>query len=112
MALEKLIQEYKLRELPPDYYVFSNNGQSGQKLVGGRYFYRKHIKLLQELKLDKYNYTLHGYKHTGAITLYEQTKDILAGKNHCRHTSSAQTDTYLRKYGAMLKEKAIQLREF
>jgi hypothetical protein len=112
VALEKLIQEYKLRDLPPDYYVFSNNGQPGEKLVGGRYFYRKHIKLLQELKLDKYNYTLYGHKHTGAITLYEQTKDILAVKNHCRHTSSAQTDTYLRKYGAMLNEKAIQLREF
>ncbi len=26
VALEKLIQEYKLRELPPDYYVFSTNG--------------------------------------------------------------------------------------
>jgi len=40
------------------------------------------------------------------------TKDILAVKTHCRHTSSAQTDIYLRKYGAMLNEQAILMAKF
>jgi hypothetical protein len=71
VALEKLIQEYKLRDLPPDYYMFSNNSRPSEKLVEGRCLYHKRIKLLQELKLDKYNYTLYGYKHIRAISLYK-----------------------------------------
>jgi hypothetical protein len=111
-GLEALITEFGLRKYPPDYYVFTLKGKPGLMHVGEKYFYRKHQYLLAALDLDGLNYSLYGYKHTGALELYAMTKDILAVKTHCRHTSSTQTDTYLRKYGAMINEKAILMIKF
>jgi integrase len=111
-GLEALITEFELRKYPSDSYVFTLDGEPGIMHVGEKYFYRKHQCLLAALDLDGLNYSLYGYKHTGALELYAMTKDILAVKTHCRHTSSTQTDTYLRKYGAMLNEKAILMVKF
>lgn len=105
--LEKLIQKFEIRSFPKHYYVFTRECKPGLEPVGKDYFYRRHRKILQELDLE--GYSMYGYKHTGALNLYQQTKDILAVKNHCRHSSSTQTDTYLRKYGAMLSEKVFMM---
>ncbi len=108
-ALEALIQEYKLRSYPADYYVFTQNKTPGPQPAGVNYFYKRHRKLLDELNLVDEQYTLYGYKHTGAINLYEATKDLLIVQRHCRHSSSSQTDEYLRKYGVIIDTRVVNM---
>jgi integrase len=110
LELQKRFEEKKIRTYPGDYYVFSLSGEPGTKPVGVDYFYTHHRKILQSLGLE--GYSMYGYKHTGAIALYEQTKDIVTVKNHCRHTSTQQTETYLRAYGVMVASEVLNMRKF
>jgi integrase len=110
--LEALIEEHGLRKYPKDYYVFTADQKPGEVPAGVNYFYKRHKKLLEELGLADESYTLYGYKHTGAINLYNATKDLLTVQRHCRHSTAAQTETYLRKYGVIANEKALQIPRF
>ncbi len=110
--LEVLIKEHGLRDYPKDYYIFTADQKPGEVPAGVNYFYKRHKKLLEELGLADQSYTLYGYKHTGAINLYNATKDLLTVQRHCRHSTAAQTETYLRKYGVIANEKALQIPRF
>jgi|GEM_PF-1186477 len=108
--LQKRFSEKRIREYPPNYYVFTLKGQPGPKPVGVEYFYTRHRPYLQELSLD--GYSMYGYKHTGAIELYKQTLDILLVSRHCRHQSTQQTETYLRAYGVMVESQVLHMPKF
>ena len=43
--------------------------------------------------------TLYSWKHTGAIKLYQATKDMKKVQRQCRHWSITETDNYLRDLG-------------
>jgi len=105
--LETLIQENKLRIFPPEHFVFTIEGKPGSRPVGKNYFYKRHSKVLEELSLTDKEYTIYGYKHTGAINLYRKTKDIKKVKQHCRHSTIQQTDQYLRDLGALAEEEEL-----
>jgi integrase len=109
-GLERMIKEHRIREYPKEYFVFSHLGTPGPEQVSKDFFYQRHRKILQGLGLT--GYTLYGYKHTGAINLYESTKDILTVQRHCRHYSSSQTDAYLRKYGVIVNMKVVSMPDF
>jgi hypothetical protein len=111
-ALEEIIGEFRLRRYNKEYFVFSALGVPGPELAGINYFYKRHRKLLDELALTDEQYTLYGYKHTGAINLYEATKDLLAVQRHCRHSSSSQIDAYLRKYGVIVDTQVLNMPRF
>jgi integrase len=104
-GLEAIIREYRLREHPKSYFVFSPKGLPGEKPICEKCFYRRHKKMLTILGFTEEQHTLYSYKHTGAINLYRATKDILAVQRHCRHSISAQTDAYLRKYRVIVNTK-------
>lgn len=47
--------------------------------------------------------TMYSFKHTGAVALYNATKDILIVKKYCGHSKVETTMNYLRDYGCMLE---------
>ena len=103
VALETVIEHYKLRSYRPTHYVFSIDGNPGPVPVGINYFYKRHVKIMKDLKLFDHDYDLYNWKPTGAVALYKQTKDVLRVQKHCRHSSPDQTYTYLRKYGMIFE---------
>lgn len=106
-ALEKLIQQYKLRDYPDNYYVFSYNDQPGEKLLGPNYLYRRHVKVLEKMNLTDTNHDLYSWKHTGAIALWDATHDIELIRRQCRHTDIGMTIQYLRDLGLRVKNDKI-----
>ncbi|WP_299823368.1 phage integrase SAM-like domain-containing protein [uncultured Pontibacter sp.] len=102
-ALEKLIQEHKLRSYPPEHFIFTREGVPGTEHVGKIYFYLRHRAVLEELGMTYQEYTLYGYKHTGNINLYQATKDLIAIKEQNGHTSLDQTYNYMVKLGQIRK---------
>jgi integrase len=106
--LEKIIEEKKIRSFPPNYYVFSLNGGPGAKPVNKLYFYNRHVAILKELGYTDKEYTLYGYKHTGNINYYLATKDIKAVQEQNGHTTSKQTEDYLKNLGLLRNERMIK----
>ncbi len=72
--LEALIQEHSLRGYPKDYYIFTADQRLNEVPDGVNYFYKRHKKLLEELRLTDESCNCYGYKHTGAVNLYNATK--------------------------------------
>lgn len=105
--LELLINEYKLREYPDHYYVFSDNDKPGERLLGPKFIYRRHVKVLERLNLTETNHDLYSWKHTGAIALWQATKDIDLLRRQCRHTDIGQTMQYLRDLGQEVQSENI-----
>jgi len=102
--LDVLIEKHKIRSHPLDYFVFGNEGKPGPKATYEKYFYSRHRKVLDMLKLQNKDFDLYGWKHTGVIALYQATKDVKLIQRRCRHSSLDQTDKYLRDSGLFLSE--------
>jgi site-specific recombinase XerD len=96
--LEKIIQEYKLRDYPKNYYVLGTNGPS-ETMVDKNHWYRRHVKALEATKLTGKNHDFYSWKHTGVIALWFATKEIELIRNQCRHKDIATTLLYLRDLG-------------
>lgn len=107
-ALEKLIEQHKLRSYPPEHYVFTREGVPGLEPVGKIYFYLRNRAVLEELNMLDQEYTLYGYKHTGNINLYRATKDLIAIKEQNGHTSLDQTYNYMVKLGEIRKDEVYK----
>ncbi|MEZ0485457.1 tyrosine-type recombinase/integrase [Fibrella aquatica] len=111
--LAKLIETYKLRSFPDHYYVFSYNDEPGPDLIGPKYMYRRHIKVLEKMELTDTHHDVYSWKHTGAVALWEATKDIELVRRQCRHKDMKQTIEYLRDLGVHAdNEKIHQFPEF
>lgn len=106
-ALEIVLQELRIRDFPPHYYVFSHDGQPGPSLLGRTWMYDRHTKIMKEMELTGQGYDIYGWKHTGAIALYLATKDLMLVKEQCGHSDISQTVQYLRDLGVFHYSKAI-----
>ena len=106
---EAIIEKYKLRSYPPNYYIFTLSGKPGPKPVGNKYMYMHNRKVLEKANLTDQDYDLYGWKHTGVIALYQATKDIKLVQAQCRHKDINTTDKYLRDLGLFLDEDALDL---
>lgn len=105
--LEKIFQERNIRNYPQHYYLFSKGNEPGEVLLGRTFFYDKHVKVLKSLNLYKQGYDVYGWKHTGAIELYKETKDLMLVKEQCGHSDVSQTVEYLRDLGVFHYSKEI-----
>ncbi|TAE08222.1 MAG: hypothetical protein EAZ95_17470 [Bacteroidetes bacterium] len=108
-SLEAIIQEYKLREYPAEYYLLGEEGKPSPKpYPPTKIFYLKHRKILKELELTELNdrrYTFYSHKPSGAIALAEKAKnlqDLRKIQMMCRHKTLEETEGYLRKMGVNL----------
>lgn len=101
--LAKIIIQSNILNYPANYLCFTSAGVPGTVPVHGNFFWDKHKRVLNRTGLLKINsqFTIYGYKHSGAISLYRQTKDIKLVQRQCRHQSLEQTNTYLRDLGML-----------
>jgi integrase len=105
-ALEAIIVENNLRDLPEDYYIFSKNRRPGTHLLGKNNFYKRHLIFLKSMKFDQ-PHDLYGYKHTGVISLFLATQNIELIRKQCRHADIATTEKYLRDLGLFINYDEI-----
>ncbi|MGD1959157.1 MAG: tyrosine-type recombinase/integrase [Fulvivirga sp.] len=104
--LLELIKEDRLLDHQPNFYVFGSmkfGGIPGLVNASGDYFYEQNKKMLNALNLLKLNahYSIYSYKHSGALSLYTETKDIKLLQRQMRHKKVSQTEDYLRDLGIM-----------
>lgn len=105
----KLIEASGILDHPHDFYVFSALGMPGPKKIGVNYFTKRFKLHLDDLGFKKINprYTLYSFKHSGAIQLYKETKDISIVQRQCRHSEPSQTWTYLQELGLFTDFNAL-----
>jgi integrase len=101
MAFKQIIVDSGILDFPANYYVFSRSGKPGIKATSVNYFSKRYRPYLKDLGLKKLNsrYSLYSFKHSGAIQLYLESKDINLIKEQCRHSTLSQTNTYLQELG-------------
>jgi len=94
-GLERVIQEYHLRDIPDEDYIFSARDTNGTKRLSRTTLDRKYKPIVDFFALppDK---RLYNWKHTGAVKIYKMTKDIKFLQRHLRHSSVKTTEVYLR----------------
>ena len=104
--LKDLIIEQNMHKAPKSHYVFSSDQKPGPEPVGKNYFYKRHVKLLEEVGLEssELEYTMYSYKHSGCCHLYLAKVDLLSIQRQCRHKSPEQTMKYLRDLGTLRKK--------
>lgn len=99
--LATIIKQSGILNSPEEHYIFTADGKPGPIHVGKNYFYKRIVKYIEDLGLYNVNqnYTLYSFKHTGAISLYQATKDIKLLQAQCRHQNIEMTNNYLRDLG-------------
>ena len=104
--LKDLVIQHNIHKAPKNHYVFSSSQNPGPEPVGKNYFYKRHVKLLEEVGLDssELEYTMYSYKHSGCCHLYLAKVDLLSIQRQCRHKSPEQTMKYLRDLGTLRKK--------
>lgn len=97
-GLRKMIEDQGVMDYNPDFFIFSIGGKPGPRPMSRHYSTKKYKPVLDALGIDG-GQTLYSWKHTGAIKLYQATKDMKKVQRQCRHWSITETDNYLRDLG-------------
>lgn len=108
-TLEKLIIKHRLLELGPEMYIFGKDFKpslSKLKRVDDLTDCQREINRALGIKNEC---TFYSWKHTGAVELYQRTKDVYVVMRQCRHSDIKMTMRYLRSLGCMVSE---QVREW
>ncbi len=105
--LADLLDQLKIREYDPNYYVFGLDGVPGPEPKDVNHFYRKHRAVLEALKI-RGRYTLYGWKHTGNIKLYKATGNLSANQKQNGHASPRTTEIYLSKMGQIADAEILE----
>lgn len=90
-----IIEHLKYR--PPGTYIFPSK-KDDYKPAGHNTYGDRFRKVLDHFGYGR-QYQLYSWKHTGAIAVYKATKNIMALRDHCRHSDVATTQLYLRQLG-------------
>lgn len=108
-TLERLIEAYGLIKLDSELYLFGRHFIPGRKPMSRiDDFSDRQRNLNKELGIGK-GRTFYSWKHTGAVELYNLTKDPYVVMRQCRHTDIKMTMIYLRSLGCGVNE---QVREW
>jgi site-specific recombinase XerD len=97
-GLRQLLEEFKILEYNGDFFIFGNGGEPGPVPYSKHYSTKRFKPHLDAIGFTG-GQTLYSWKHTGAIKLYQATKDMKKVQRQCRHWSITETDNYLRDLG-------------
>lgn len=104
-TLEKLIELSGLLHLDPETYIFGKHLKPSAKAINDLDdFSDRQREVNRVLGIDK-GRTFYSWKHTGAVELYNLTKDPYVVMRQCRHTDIKMTMTYLRSLGCGVNEQ-------
>ena len=86
-----------LKELPPSQYIFHRKRDKFKPAGCNTYgqWFREELDYLGYSR----EYQLYSWKHTGAVEVYQATKDIVALQHWARHTDIRTTQLYIRQLG-------------
>jgi len=104
-TLEKYILEMNILELDPEMYIFSKNFEPSffkLKRVDDFSDQQREINRILGIKKEA---TFYSWKHTGAVELYNITKDPYTVMRQCRHSDIRMTMIYLRSLGCGVSEQ-------
>ena len=108
-TLEKCIREMGILSLDPNMYIFGKNfipSFDKLKRVDDFSDMQRYINRKNNIKEEC---TFYSWKHTGAVELYNLTKDPYTVMRQCRHSDIKMTMIYLRSMGCGVNE---QVREW
>ena len=108
-TLERLIERSGVLNLEPEMYLFGKHfNPSAEILKRLDDFSDCQRKINADLGISL-DCTFYAWKHTGAVELYNLTKDVYVVMRQCRHTDIKMTMIYLRSLGCGVNE---QVREW
>jgi integrase len=106
--LAALIEKYKLRDYPENYYIFSGrDGSPGPEPQGRDWMYNRHRNILRLCKIKRTGVDMYSWKHTGMATLYQATQSVQLVRQQCRHKNISTTEIYLRDLGEFVDNTQI-----
>lgn len=105
-GLQRLIEEFGILEYNSDFFIFGNQGEPGPQPYSKHYSTKRYKPHLDALGITG-GQSLYSWKHTGAIKLYQATKDMKKVQRQCRHWSITETDNYLRDLG-MFEDEEVE----
>jgi integrase/recombinase XerC len=97
--LWQVLIEMKLHECQSTDYIFGNKLLTCAKQQAENHAYGHHLKALINCNLDKKNYTLYSWKHTGVVNAYKAGMDLKRLQTLLRHYNLEMTDIYLKSMG-------------
>jgi integrase len=108
-TLEKYIIQMGIMKMNPEFYVFGKHFiPSLEKIKRVDDFSDMQRKINNVVGIKKES-TFYSWKHTGAVELYNRTKDPYTVMRQCRHSDIKMTMIYLRSLGCGVNE---QVREW
>lgn len=107
-GLREMIAAAGILKYNPDFFIFGSKGEPGPRPYSKHYSTKKYNPVLKALGMDG-GQTLYSWKHTGAIKLYQATKDMKKVQRQCRHWSITETDNYLRDLG-LFEDDEVQFK--
>jgi len=108
-TLEKCIIEMGILDLNPDMYVFGKNFLPSLNKLKRVDDFSDRQRMINRENNIKTECTFYSWKHTGAVDLYNRTKDPYTVMRQCRHSDIKMTMIYLRSMGCGVNE---QVREW
>ncbi len=108
---KQIIIDARIMEGPPEEYIFGVLLKPGtDPHPNANYFINRMRKILNSTGLRKINprYSLYSVKHSGAIALYQATKDVMAIKEQARWKSIQQAQDYLRDLGLIRNSPVLE----
>lgn len=98
-GLESILEEMKLKDCPPNNYIFSHYLKPGKlMLVKADHVTAMHKLILKSLNIP-HGKTLYSWKHTGVVDYYNAIRDPFPIMQQLRHHSLSITMVYLKSLG-------------
>lgn len=102
----EVLEEMKLREYPPNYYVFGRGDKPGPERVGKDNFYERFKKIRDSIGLSKHH-GIYAFKHTRGCHMIDDGASLYEIQTLFRHTNLQATMEYLKSIGRVIGEKKL-----
>jgi integrase len=107
--LKQIIISMQLDKHPADSYLFGRGLRTCEHVLANpNQISTQHQKVLEKLEIRS-ECNLYSWKHTGAVNLYNKTKDAYITMRHLRHKEVSTTMIYLRSLGVVADENLKDL---
>ncbi len=106
-GLRAIITEMQLENYPGNSYLFGYGLECCNKPLQKNFTWTNHNKILKEMELIGYGYTLYSWKHTGVVEHYKAGIDIKSLQQQTGHSNLEELSTYLKSLGLLADETAF-----